>query len=81
MIKLAYVSITDNKIIESDFNTLEEAFWFTVKNLTTKRDRDWYYGLTKGTFKEVVGSVDNPQILMRVLFRNAFENLVSFREE
>lgn len=72
-----------NNVFESKlFDTIEEAYWFAVDNLTTEEDREWYYNLCGETFESVVV---NPTVdkgaLMSAIMRNSIGRVIVFYED
>ena len=72
-----------NNVFESKlFDTIEEAYWFAVDNLTTKEDREWYQDICGETFKSIIEKeTGDKSDLMSAIMRNSMERIVLFYEE
>lgn len=80
MIRLVYLN--NHRVTSKDFENVNGAYEFAIKNIATEEDRSYYQNLAGKTFEEVIKKVhfDKKKKLMLSILDNALENVVKVFE-
>ena len=80
MIRLVYLD--NHRITSRDFENIDNAYEFAIKNITTEGDRSYYQNLAGKTFEEVIKKVhfSKKKKLMLSILDNSLENVVKVFE-
>lgn len=80
MIRLVFID--NHKVTSKDFENINDAYEFAIKNIATEGDRSYYQNLAGKTFEEVIKKVHfgKKKKLMLSILDNALENVVKVFE-
>lgn len=80
MIRLVFID--NHKVTSKDFENIDNAYEFAIKNIATEGDRSYYQNLAGKTFEEIIKKVHfgKKKKLMQSILDNALENVVKVFE-
>ena len=80
MIRLVYLD--NHRVTSKDFENVNDAYEFAIKNIATEGDRSYYQNLAGETFEKIIKKVHfgKKKKLMQSILDNALENVVKVFE-